>query len=144
MGRDTPTLICPYCGKEALWCDNKEIYGRSIGRSHMIYYCGRCDAYVGCHNNTTKPLGTMANKELRQARIKAHDHLDKFWKSGTWSRTEMYTKVSIELGKRIHMGESDLEMCQKIIALDLNKILKEEAKMKLHRGKERKRRWHIS
>jgi hypothetical protein len=42
------------------------------------------------------------------------------------------------------MGESDLEMCQKIIALDLNKILKEEAKMKLHWEKERKRRWHIS
>ena len=28
--------------------------------------------YVGCHNNTRKPLGTMADKELREAHMAVH------------------------------------------------------------------------
>jgi len=26
-------MNCPYCGKEAVWCENKEVYARSVGGS---------------------------------------------------------------------------------------------------------------
>ena len=50
-------MICPYCNKEAKWCENKVIYGKNYGKSYMCYYCKDCDAYVGCHNNTKFPNG---------------------------------------------------------------------------------------
>jgi len=47
----------------------------------MAYYCKEDDAYVGTHKNSRKSLGTMANKELRERRKKAHRVLDPLWKS---------------------------------------------------------------
>ena len=113
-------IICPYCGNEAKWCENKEIYGKNYGESYMCYYCKPCNAYVGCHNNTTKPLGVMANKELRDWRIKTHDCFDKLWKDGFVTRKEAYKILDDEFGKEIHIGEADIETCQRIISL-LNK-----------------------
>jgi hypothetical protein len=111
-------MNCPYCHKPAIWTENKMIYGRNMGDSYMIYYCKECDARVGCHQNTKHPLGTMANKELRVWRQKAHKAFDVLWKSGLVSRTEAYKLLAHEFsGKEIHMGEADIETCQKIIRL---------------------------
>lgn len=108
-------MKCPYCGKEAIWCENKEIYGKNFGRSFMCYYCKPCNAYVGCHNNSRKPLGTMANKELRQWRMQTHRAIDRFWTSNICTRDKFYKILAKVFGKEIHIGESDIEMCQKII-----------------------------
>lgn len=111
-------MICPYCGKEALWCENKEKYGRNYGKSYMCYFCKACDAYVGCHNNTQKPLGTMANAELRMWRIKAHSTFDALWKCGKMSRKEAYQWLSDKFNKKaIHIGESNIETCREIMIL---------------------------
>lgn len=67
--------------QEAVWTENKAIYGRNHGRSFMCYLCRPCNAYVGCHNNTRKPLGTMADAETREWRKKAHAVIDLIWKS---------------------------------------------------------------
>lgn len=112
-------MICPYCDKEALWCENKEKYGKNYGKSYMCYYCKTCDAYVGCHENTKRPLGTMANKELRQWRMKVHDHIDPLWKSGKVKRGDLYKKISQFLGYEYHTGESDVETCKKILGINL-------------------------
>ena len=90
-------MTCPYCGKKAQWCENKIIYGRNYGKSYMCYYCADCDAYVGCHQNTQIPLGTMANKELRGLRIKAHNLIDPLWKSGKMKRGDVY-KALVKMG----------------------------------------------
>lgn len=108
-------VICPYCNKEAPWVENKEIYGRNYGKSYMCYYCKDCNAYVGCHNNTRFPLGTIANKELRQWRIKTHKHLDRLWKDKIFSRREVYHKLKVAFGREIHVGESDIETCRAIM-----------------------------
>lgn len=108
-------MICPYCKKEAVWCENKAIYGKNYGASYMCYLCEPCNAYVGCHNNGKRPLGTMANKELREWRIKAHNHIDPIWKNGEKSRKYVYRQLRHQLGKEIHIGESGIEMCKKII-----------------------------
>lgn len=110
---------CPYCGKKAKYCENKEIYGKNYGKSYMCYFCEPCNAYIGCHNNTRQPLGTLANRELRQWRIKAHNHIDPIWKSGKLSRGQVYARLKYNFGRQIHIGESDLETCKKIVTLKL-------------------------
>lgn len=108
-------MDCPYCNKPAPWVENKEKYGRNYGKSYMCYWCKDCDAYVGCHENTKRPLGTMANKELREWRIKAHGAIDWLWKSKRMKRHNMYKLLKEKMGRDIHIGESDIETCKEII-----------------------------
>lgn len=112
-------MLCPYCNKEALWCENKEIYGRNYGQSYMCYLCKDCKAYVGCHNNTTKALGTMANAELRNLRKEAHKNIDPYWKSKKMKRRDVYKKLSDIFGFDVHVGESDAGLCEKLIQVKL-------------------------
>lgn len=107
-------MNCPYCKKPAKWVENKIVYGRNYGKSYMIWWCP-CGAYVGCHQNTQKPKGTMANAELRAWRIKAHAVIDPLWKNGEMKCWEVYRMLNDIFGKEIHIGESDIKMCQEII-----------------------------
>lgn len=109
-------MNCPYCNKPAKYGANEEWYGRCFGRSYMCYYCKDCDAYVGTHNNTTRPLGTMANKELRNKRKEVHALIDPLWKDGKYARSVVYGRLSDALGRNVHVGESDIKMCEEIIA----------------------------
>lgn len=108
-------MNCPYCNKEAKYGPNEEYYGRRFGRSYMCYYCKDCDAYVGTHNNTTRALGTMANHELRKKRMAVHALIDPLWKEGGYSRGKVYQMLSDALGREVHVGESDIQMCEEII-----------------------------
>ena len=108
-------MKCPYCKEEALWCENKEVYGKNYGKSYMMYLCKTCDAYVGCHNNTERPLGTMANRETREWRKKAHLAFDPFWKENGYTRKSIYGKISEALETDVHIAESDITQCKKII-----------------------------
>lgn len=108
-------MNCPYCQKEAVWTENKAIYGRNYGMSYMCYLCKPCNAYVGCHENSRRPLGTMANAELREWRKKTHAILDPIWKNKKMSRGQVYTMLQDHFGKEIHVGASDVEQCKAII-----------------------------
>lgn len=108
-------MNCPYCGKPSKWCDNKEVYGKRYGKSYMCYWCKYCDAYVGCHQNSRRPLGTMANKELRGWRMKAHRLVDPLWQGGGYKRRTVYLRLSEAFGKQVHIAESDIETCKEII-----------------------------
>ena len=52
-----------------------DLYNRNF------YKCPFCGGYVGCHPNTTKPLGCIPTVALKMARIRVHDKLDSLWKS---------------------------------------------------------------
>ena len=108
-------VICPKCNKEAPWVENKERYGRNYGKSYMCYYCKPCGTYVGCHNNTRNPLGTMADRETMNWRMKTHSLIDPLWKSGKISRGKVYKKLQDIIGGDVHVGSSDIERCKKII-----------------------------
>jgi len=109
-------MICPYCNKEAVWTENKAIYGKNYGKSYMCYYCKPCDAYVGCHKNSRKPLGTMANAELREWRRKAHATFDPIWKNRSQKgRGKLYAEISRHFGHEIHIGECDIGYCRAVI-----------------------------
>lgn len=116
-------LICPYCKKDAKWCENKEIYGKNYGRSYMCWHCADCNAYVGCHNNTTDPLGTMADKETRKWRQKAHQVLDPIWRNHRMKRGDVYAILQNHFGFPVHVAQSDIEMCKKIIKICKKKAL---------------------
>jgi len=110
-------MKCNHCGKDAEWVENKEIYGRNFGKSYMMWLCRDCRAYVGCHQNTKKPMGEfLAKKDLRKARIKAHKIIDELWKSGKYRRKDVYDGLSKALGKRIHIGNTEtVKECKDII-----------------------------
>ncbi len=110
-------MNCPYCYNRAEWVENKEIYGKNYGKSVMIYLCRPCNAYVGCHQNTRKPLGTMANRETREWRKKAHEMFDPLWRDGKMSRGKAYGLLQKEFGAVAHIGESDVENCKRIIGI---------------------------
>lgn len=81
----------------------------------MTYLCKPCNAYVGCHNNSRKPLGTMANAETREWRKKAHAIFDQLWKTKKMSRDKAYGLLKKQFGLDVHIGECDIEWCKKII-----------------------------
>ena len=110
-------MICPYCNSEAKLEDTIKIYkSRSYGMAYICSNYPECDSYVGVHKGTDKPLGRMANKELRKAKSIAHFIFDKLWKSGLVRRNEAYEWLAKKLNiKRedCHIGMFDVEMCKK-------------------------------
>src|SRR5690606_31465936 len=63
-----PPSCCPYCGGPVRLVKNCEIYrGRAYGAWPYAYWCQPCDAFVGLHPETDLPLGTLADRELREA-----------------------------------------------------------------------------
>jgi hypothetical protein len=113
-------ILCPYCGSKAQLMDSAAVYGRSYG---MIWACpGDCDAFVGCHKDAPNhpPLGTLANKELRAWRIRAHANLDPLWKSGRMTRKAVYQILqdAMQLSKgQAHIAMFDIEECKEVIRI---------------------------
>ena len=57
------TVSCPYCGSQAELKDAFAVY-RRLGYG-MVYICPdeSCDAYVGVHEGTDKPKGSLGRIE---------------------------------------------------------------------------------
>lgn len=117
-GQGGEHLTCPTCGSGARLSDHIEVYGKVYGAGGSIWVCLKfpdCRTYVGCHPGTTKPKGTMAGEELRQARMDAHAVFDQLWKGGRMRRREAYARLGKHFNEpEVHIGESDLARCQKI------------------------------
>ena len=110
-------MHCPYCDHVVDYVDSKKIYGRSYG---MVYLCRDCDAYVGVHKGTDKPLGRLANKELRAWKMAAHKAFDPLWRSGKMKRNQAYKWMAeqMELSpSEAHIGMFDVEKCQTLIKI---------------------------
>lgn len=85
-------LRCPHCGAVAIIRPASEIYN-DPSRKDELYVCKNypaCKSYVGMHAGTRIPLGTLANGDLRNLRIKAHRRFDRIWQSGIMSRNAAY------------------------------------------------------
>ena len=110
-------VICQYCKKTAKFVDSKIIYGKSYG---MIYLCKECNAYVGVHKGTNRPLGILANAELREWKKKAHASFDPLWKTKLMTRREAYEWLAKQMGKSLekcHIGMFDVSECEQFVAL---------------------------
>jgi len=110
-------ITCPYCGQRAKYVDSKIVYGKSYG---MIYLCSDCDAYVGVHKGTDKPLGRLADKELRYWKMAAHEAFDPIWKTKRMKRNQAYKWLAERMGlspKETHIGMFDVSQCKKVIKI---------------------------
>jgi len=93
------------------------------GKYGHFYSCSNwpmCDILVGCHPDTTNPLGTPADQKTRDWRIKAHEAFDSLWKDKEMTRKDAYQWMKTAMGvqsKDAHIGMFDLEMCKKLTLL---------------------------
>lgn len=112
------TPICPYCGRASEVTTGAIIYhGRPDLAAKKIFACFPCGAWVGCHENSGKPLGRLADAALRRAKMQAHQALDPLW-HGTKRRAAVYRWLAGELGidpRDCHIGMFDIETCQRVI-----------------------------
>lgn len=134
-GRDD----CHYCGDSCYLHETSEhLYnGKDYG---PVWECACCHAYVGCHPGTHKPLGRVANKELRNWKMKAHREFDALWRkkatmqiseSGTESKRKMaksyghargkgYQWLAEQMGltsEECHIGYFTIEQCKKVVEI---------------------------
>lgn len=115
-------VICRYCGGPIRLVPAEQIYGKSTHRLGMdgesIYQCQNCNARVGCHKGSDRPLGDVANETLRLKRMETHQVFDAFWKSNHMSRTQAYKWLSQQLRlpeKNAHIGGFEMDQCQQVI-----------------------------
>ena len=119
---------CPYCGNESIKSTGDIVYPhREDLKDKVFYECLPCEARVGCHNGTDKPLGSLANLELRRVRSAAHGFFDPLWKKGFMTRDNAYVALAFELNipfKFAHIGQFNIEQSKKTI-IWAKKILKD-------------------
>lgn len=120
MARRNKPPTCPYCGNKAVFHKTSVAFYR---KDHgPVYVCQPCNALVGCHKGTRRPLGIPANKSLRMLRGKAHKAFDRLWRGGlrVMTRTEAYAWLTKELGierKACHIGMFDSGQCKRVVEL---------------------------
>lgn len=63
-----PPTRCNLCDNPVRLARNRGIYGQDYGDWPFVYLCRGCGAYVGLHADTDLPLGTLADRDMREAR----------------------------------------------------------------------------
>lgn len=116
--------ICRYCGGVIRMVPARAVYGSAVKRlgleKEYIYQCQNCNARVGCHRGTTRPLGHVANETLRLKRMETHQVFDAFWKRRGMSRTKGYQWLAGQMGlpeRLAHIGGFEMDQCQRVIDL---------------------------
>lgn len=115
-------VTCSYCNNPAKLVTGKEIYPHRDDLSFKKYwYCKPCSAYVGCHHPSERPLGRLANAELRKAKMAAHAVFDPLWGNKNFpTRSFAYKWLANKLGinvKDCHIGMFDAETCNKVVEI---------------------------
>lgn len=118
--------ICPYCGLQPDFMESSEkIYGKDYG---PVYICHDCDAYVGVHKDgLNRPLGRLADAELRKAKKEAHFYFDFLWRKKMSkgftkheARKTAYLWLSLKMAiipDHTHIGMFNIEQCKQVIEL---------------------------
>ena len=123
--KNTEEVRCPYCGAKAFLTDSTLVYHTpKYGNMYVCSNFPKCDSYVGCHPNSTRPLGRLANRRLRNLRTSAHDHFDKLWKMKiVGNRRTAYkwlaNKMNIDVSQ-CHIGMFNEEQCLEVIHICRN------------------------
>jgi hypothetical protein len=113
-------VLCPYCHNRAVLENGSIIYPhRPDLHSKLFWACpGSCDAWVGCHPGTTRPMGRIANKILRRSKMEAHAAFDTKWKVEGMTRPDAYEWLQKRLGlsaEECHIGLMDVDGCKRVV-----------------------------
>lgn len=108
------------CGRQAEVATGADVYPHRPDLGYKRFYvCHVCDARVGCHTKSGKPLGTLATAPVREARSRAHKAFDPLWQNKTAgkSRTEWYAELRRHMGLSkdlCHIGKFDIAQCAEV------------------------------
>lgn len=113
-------MRCPFCGATVVFRNADGIY-RDNRKNVMLYVCSHypeCDSYVRADPVTQKPIGTMADRSLRELRNKAHHSFDLLYKNGYMTKGEAYMWLSQKLCiplSETHIGRFGDYYCEAVI-----------------------------
>ena len=116
------SIVKCHCGARAMLRPASVIHGNKA-KEKYLYICSRypaCDSYVGVHQKTLKPLGTLADKELRAKRIQAHQIFNRLWESGLMKKWQAYKWMAGKFGlnnQQAHIAKFSNYMCNELITL---------------------------
>lgn len=121
---DPEELTCSYCGGIAGEVNGRIVYPHRPDLARLkFFYCanGHDPAYVGTHQDSGKPLGTLANASLRAIRYRAHLAFDRLWKQSK-NKRKVRTATYKALAKHLriaqnncHIAKLNEEQCQQVI-----------------------------
>lgn len=132
VARTHAVPVCPYCSMLAKFLASSEsvYHGRDFG---PLWICIPCEAWVGCHTGSSEPLGGLADKALRQAKMAVHAAFDPLWqvltpaypdllrpsaKIRSIARGRAYQWLAKQLGissDECHVGMFDLARCEEAV-----------------------------
>ena len=92
--------------------------------SKNFWRCVPCAAHVGCHpvgpgQDGTRPLGRLADAELRKCKQAAHAAFDPIWQTRNMSRAKAYRWLANRLdipAHQCHIGMFDATQCRQVVA----------------------------
>lgn len=106
---------CRYCQSDVRLVQNSAIYGRAFGDWPYAYQCSGCDAHIGLHPSTDLPLGTLANPQLRDARIASKAAFSRLRENRGFSRSRAYEWLAGEMNISsvvCHFGWFEIKDCE--------------------------------
>lgn len=104
------------CGRPVEIAHHDQVYGREYSDWPWMYRCAACDASVGMHPFTSIPLGTLADKALRDTRKACKQPFEMLWQRKRMDRHAAYAGLAAHLGIQVdscHFGWFDAETCRK-------------------------------
>lgn len=113
-------MRCPYCRSPVRFRSADGIY-KTNPNGVQLLVCSRypeCDAYVSVVAGTKTPMGSLANKQLRTLRRRAHEHFNCIYKNGLMSKEEAYSWLACILHvpmSQAHIGYLGDYYCQVVI-----------------------------
>lgn len=117
-------VICPYCGAKAQYRPANIIFGKKPEFTGRHYYiCSnwpKCDAYVAAHQADKRPMGSLANGDLRHKRLVAHRELNKLQHTSGMSKWAVYVWLAAKMGltsEQAHIGKFTEQQCDQAIRL---------------------------
>ena len=117
-------INCPYCGAPAICRPASTIHGACTWqKGSYLYLCSRwpaCDSYVAAHKKDHRPMGSLANKNLRRKRIQAHQALEELRQDRHMEKWAIYLWLQGKLQMdpdKVHISMFSEEMCDRVTAL---------------------------
>ena len=121
-------ITCPYCHAPAQLRPASSIYGIHT----------KDDAYVQAHKATGLPMGTLADKSLRQKRMQAHRTFNQLWEKGFMRKQDAYAWLCVRLGvpeADAHIANFSEYRCDQVISL-CKEFLNAQRKVKYNGSKQ--------
>jgi len=110
---------CSRCGQYAVLRASRDVYpGKKDYGNFWVCPTKTCDAFVGCHKDTIRPLGELADAETRKWRKHTHICFDPIWKTGKMDRKEAYRILAAHMHihpDKCHIAMFDVKQCHAAI-----------------------------